>query len=68
MTIGHDFRTGRRTGTGTRHSYTAPCMQTEDDRVLSGIVAIALLHFNRYSDIVAIVSLQVVEYRRVQCR
>ena len=37
-------------------------MQTEDDRIFSGIVAIALLHFNLYSDIVAIVSLQVVKY------
>ena len=37
-------------------------MQTEDDRIFSGIVAIALLHFNLYSDIVDIVSLQVVEY------
>ena len=44
-----------------REHRTAPCVQREDDRVFSGIVAIALLHFNLYSDIVAIVSLPVVE-------
>ena len=32
-------------------------MQTEDDRIFSGIVAIALLHFNIYSDIVVVVLL-----------
>ena len=32
-------------------------MQTEDDRVFSGIVAIVLLHFNLYSDIVVVVLL-----------